>query len=120
MSYYNRDSSATADYQQYIKIQSESIRTDIKHGAERTVDAIVRMQTGVQTAINTQTTEIVASNEALKRTYQDGSNQLNHTLDMSFSGISNQLGHMTSAFACDKFGCLFTKTCKDCGKPKDY
>jgi len=63
-------------------------------------NSMIRMQTGIQTTINKQTSEIIASNDFLAQTYQQGFNRMNNTLDIGFSGISNQLGQMGAAFSC--------------------
>ena len=98
MGYYDRNS-LSMDYRQYMEKQTKSISTDIKQSTDRVEGSMVRMQTGIQTAINAQTTAIVASNDALSQTFQDGFNRTNRTIDMGFSGINDQLGYMSTAFS---------------------
>jgi len=99
MGYYDRQSVSSMDYRQYIEKQTKNIGADIKQSTDRVEESMIRMQTGVQTAINTQTSAIVASQDALSQTFQQGFDKVNNTLDMGFTGISNQLGYMTSAFS---------------------
>jgi tetratricopeptide (TPR) repeat protein len=114
--YYTNKSSSDMDYRQYMEKQAmvKDIGSEIRRGsteqligntiiASRMTDRIegsmVRMQTGIQTSIQAQTFAIVASQAALARTFQQGFDQINHTLDMGFAGVSNQLGEMTAAFS---------------------
>jgi len=99
MGYYDRQSVSSIDYRQYIEKQTKNISADIKQNTAKVEESMIRMQTGVQTAINAQTSAIVASQAALSQTFQEGFDKVNNTLDMGFTGISNQLGYMTSAFS---------------------
>jgi TPR repeat protein len=99
MDYYGREAALSMDYRQYMEKQAKSIGADIKQSTDRIEGSIVCMQTGIQTAINNQTSSIVASNHALGQTFKQGFNEINHTLDMGFSGVSNQLGSMNASFS---------------------
>jgi len=76
-----------------------NITSRIDQSTERLEYSMVRMQTGIQTSIKAQTFAIVASHAALAHTFNQGFDRINNTLDMGFSGISNQLGSMTAAFS---------------------
>jgi len=99
MGYYDRQSVSSMDYRKYIENQTKNIGADIKQSTAKIEESMISMQTGIQTAINTQTSAIVASQAALSQTFQQGFDKVNNTLDMGFTGISNQLGYMTSAFS---------------------
>jgi tetratricopeptide (TPR) repeat protein len=99
MSYYDRESALSMDYSKYMEKQSRDIGNSIQQSTDRIDDSIVRLQTGIQTAIDTQTSSIIASNDALGRTFDQGFNRINNTLDMGFSGVSNKLGCMSAAFS---------------------
>jgi tetratricopeptide (TPR) repeat protein len=71
----------------------------MEHSINKLGHSMVKMQTGIQFAIHNQTFAIIASQAALARTFQQGFDKVNNTLDMGFSGISNQLGSMTAAFS---------------------
>jgi uncharacterized protein YceK len=60
---------------------------------------ITRMQTGIQTAINTQTYSIIASQNELKRTMQNGFDSVNNTLDIGFAGVNNAIGNLGACFS---------------------
>ncbi|MCL2805413.1 MAG: hypothetical protein FWD26_05685 [Treponema sp.] len=107
--------SGDMDYRTYMERQSRYIGNAIQQSTKQQLignaaiagklagqidDSMMRMQTGIQTAINNQTSAIVASNEALGQTFQHGFNEINNTLDIGFSGVSNQLGSMSAAFSC--------------------
>jgi hypothetical protein len=51
------------------------------------------------TSIKAQTYAIVASQAVLARTFEQGFDKINNTLDMGFAGISDQLGTMTASFS---------------------
>jgi tetratricopeptide (TPR) repeat protein len=57
-----------------------------------------QMQTGIQTSIQDQTYKIVASQDALKQTFKNSFNQVNDTLVIGFTEISDQLGEMSAGF----------------------
>jgi tetratricopeptide (TPR) repeat protein len=121
--YYDRHSAYDMDYRQFMEKQAmvKDIGTSIQKSADqqligmavvgsnitsridqstaRLQSSMVRMQTGIQTSIQAQTFAIVATQAALARTFQAGFDKVNNTLDMGFSGISNQLGTMTAAFS---------------------
>jgi hypothetical protein len=121
--YYDRKSAWNTDYRQFMEKQAmvkdlsiaiqrsadkqlignavigANITSHIDQSAERLQYSMVRMQTGIQTAIHAQTFAVIASQAALARTFQQGFDKVNNTLDMGFSGISSQLGSMTAAFS---------------------
>jgi len=80
-------------------IMARDMGDAIKKSTGDIKESVVRMETGVKNAIDEQTFAIVASSAALARTYKEGFDKVNKTLDMGFYGISNQLGHMTAAFS---------------------
>jgi tetratricopeptide (TPR) repeat protein len=61
--------------------------------------SIKRMQTGIQTAINNQTYSIIASQNELKRTMQDGFDSVNNTLDIGFAGVNDAIGNLGASFS---------------------
>jgi tetratricopeptide (TPR) repeat protein len=121
--YYDRKTAHDMDYREYMGKQAmvKDIGTEIQRStdqqmimtamtgikisdridqsAERIEHSMVRMQTGIQTSIKAQTLAIVASQAALAYTFNKGFDKINNTLDMGFSGISNQLGEMTASFS---------------------
>jgi tetratricopeptide (TPR) repeat protein len=102
MGYYDRKSSWDENYSQYMEKQAtmlKDINGSIKQNTSQIKDSMVCMQTGIQTAIDTQTSAIIASHDVLAQTYRQGFNSLNNTIDMGFSGISKQLGYMGAAFS---------------------
>ncbi|GHV06185.1 hypothetical protein FACS189485_14300 [Spirochaetia bacterium] len=120
--YYNRDLAKNMDYRTYMEKQAavKDITTAIKQNADRTAvyntmiagrmtdrieqsvagvrQSMVQMQTGIQTSIQAQTFTIIATQNALQRTFQAGFDKVNNTLDVGFAGVSSQLGSMTAAF----------------------
>jgi len=102
MGYYDRNSAFEENYSKYMEKQAlilKDINGSIKQSSNQMKDTIECMQTGIQTAINEQTSTLIASNDYLAQTYKQGFNQLNNTIDMGFFGISNQLGYMTASFS---------------------
>ena len=102
MGYYDRNSAFTENYSQYMEKQAlmlKDLNSSIKQGSDQIKESMVCMQTGIQTAINEQISTIIASNDILNQTFQQGFNSLNNTIDMGFSGISHQLGYMSAAFS---------------------
>jgi len=101
--YTNQIANSGTDYRTYMERQTRDILVGNAAIAGKLAgeidDSIVRMQTGIQTAISSQTSVIVASNNVLAQTYQQGFNELENSIDMGFSGISNKLGHMSAAFS---------------------
>jgi len=57
-------------------------------------------------AIDKQTFDIVASQQALAQTFETGFDRINGTLNMSFSEVSNRLGYMTTTFSSGLGGLL--------------
>ena len=113
--YYSQMTAKERSYIEYMGAVNNSISSEIEKNANKQItanvaiagrlaseidDSMVRIQTGIQTSINKQTSEIVASNNALGQIFQHGFNELNNTLDIGFSGLSNQLGYMGAAFSC--------------------
>ena len=101
--YTNQVANSGTDYRVYMERQTRDILVGNAAIAGKLAgeidDSMVRMQTGIQTAISSQTSVIVASNKALAQTYQQGFNELGNTIDMGFSGISNKLGYMSASFS---------------------
>ena len=100
--YYNNKITNTGDmdYRFYMEKQSKEIRNAIQQSAKHQLEgnaiiagrqaseignSVVRMQTGIQTAISDQTSAIVASNNVLAQTYQQGFDELNNTLIINFA-----------------------------------
>lgn len=61
--------------------------------------SMARIGTGIMSTIRDQTSTIIASTDVLAKTYHQGFNILNNTIDMGFSGISNRLGEMNAVFS---------------------
>jgi tetratricopeptide (TPR) repeat protein len=101
--YYDRQAAQYKDYKSYIgelaNRQVAAIGVSGAMIAESVDQSISRMQTGITTAIDNQTYELVASQEALGRTFEVGFNRVNNTLDMGFAGVSNQLGALSASFS---------------------
>jgi tetratricopeptide (TPR) repeat protein len=119
--YYDRKTAWNMDYRQYMEKQAmvKDISSAIQRGTDQQIianaviganiahkidDTMYRMQTGIQSSIAAQTYTIVASQDALKRTIQNGFDSVNNTLDMGFTGVSKQLGIMTSSFTMGMVG----------------
>ena len=56
-----------------------------------------QMSTGIKTSIDKNTYALVASANMLQTTFREGFDSINNTLDLGFTGISMDIGHMTSA-----------------------
>jgi tetratricopeptide (TPR) repeat protein len=114
--YYDRHTAYDMDYRQYMEKQAmvKDIGTAIQKSTNQQIigmavvgsnithridESMYRMQTGIQTSIEAQTYTIVASQAALARTFEQGFDKINNTLDMGFAGISDQLGTMTASFS---------------------
>ncbi|MCL1813660.1 MAG: hypothetical protein FWG29_09090, partial [Treponema sp.] len=112
--YYNQYTAKERSYVEYMGEINKSISSEVERNTNKQIAAnaaiagrlaseidysMVQMQTGIQTSINRQTSEIIASNNVLTQTYQQGYNELNNTLDIGFSGLSNKLGQMGAAFS---------------------
>jgi tetratricopeptide (TPR) repeat protein len=102
--YYTQDISQSLPYQQYMR--GMSAIADKRAGSINAANAANAAM--VQSAINTQTSQILASNNALRQAMGKGFNSVNNTLgrgfdsvnntlDRGFGEISNQLGCMTHA-----------------------
>lgn len=114
--YYDRRTASDMDYRSYMEKRAAvaDITSAMRENSNRQITAnavyggllahkidqsMVRMQTGIQTAITKQTLTLVASQAVLARTFNEGFDKINNTLDLGFSGISNQLGSLSSAFS---------------------
>jgi tetratricopeptide (TPR) repeat protein len=114
--YYDRHTAYDMDYRQYM--EKQAMVKDIGAAIQRSTDqqiigmavvgsnithrideSMYRMQTGIQNSIEAQTYTIVASQAVLARTFEQGFDKINNTLDMGFAGISDQLGTMTASFS---------------------
>jgi tetratricopeptide (TPR) repeat protein len=93
--YYTQDISQTLPYQQYMR--------DIAGIAEKITDrenaANAKNVAAVQSAITSQTYQVLASQNVLRQTMAEGLDAVNNNIDRSFSKISNELGTMTSAMS---------------------
>jgi tetratricopeptide (TPR) repeat protein len=89
--YYTQDISRSVPYQQYMR--------DISAIEERSADSINAANAAnaamVQSAINTQTSQILASNNELRQAMGESFNMVDNTLNWGFNAISNELGNMT-------------------------
>jgi len=89
------------------ELERISKNTDAIHkDAEQQQKSMERIGSNIKNAIDTQTFAIVASSQALTRSFGVGFDSVNNMLDMGFSGVSNQLGgvsnqlgYMTASFS---------------------
>lgn len=82
----NQQSFVTAMTGAYLGSQIDSVNRNI-----------VRMSTGIQNSIDTNTYAIAASSEMLKETFDAGFDAVNNKLDLGFAGVTDAIGSMSAS-----------------------
>jgi len=99
--YFDRRSSLDMEYSQYMEKQASmlnNINTAINYNTDRIKDSITHLQNGINESIQDQTFSIVSSQNNLQRALSSSINNLNNSVDIGFSQISDKLGYMTASF----------------------